>query len=49
MGEVKDIMVFMMWKEPAPDGLALRWVVFVLGYLDSDWSSAIAVLYSDSV
>ena len=23
MGEVKDIMVFMMWKEPAPDGLAL--------------------------
>ncbi len=25
------------------------WFVLILGYLDSDWSSAMAVLYSDSV
>ena len=49
MGEVKDIKVYMMWKEPAPDGLALRRVVLVLGYLDSDWSSAMAVLYLKTV
>ena len=31
------------------DGLFLVLVVLVWGYLDSDWSSALAVLYSDSV
>ena len=31
------------------DGWVLVLVVLVLGYLDSDWSSAMAVLYSDSV
>ena len=31
------------------DGWVLVWVVLVWGYLDSDSSSAMAVLYSDSV
>ena len=31
------------------DGWVWGVVCFGLGYLDSDWSSAMAVLYSDSV
>ena len=53
MGELEEIgraewksQLLMGWL---CDGWFWGWFVLILGYLDSDWSSAMAVLYSDSV